>query len=166
MSEAEFGAVFRRDGAFVTGVLTRTFDATASDLWRVMIEPASMATWLAPGRIETSVGGKARLDFADSGTVIDSEVTAAEVGRLVEFSWSQPGEPLRPVRWEVAASGAGAVLTVTVKTPTPEDPGKACAGWEAHLAMLTAALAGAPIGFPFETFMAARAAYKPVVAAL
>jgi hypothetical protein len=32
--------------------------------------------------------------------------------------------------------------------------------------MLEAALAGAPIGFPFETFKAAREAYKAKVVAL
>ncbi|HLY79305.1 MAG TPA: hypothetical protein VKQ70_08020, partial [Caulobacteraceae bacterium] len=73
---------------------------------------------------------------------------------------------LRPVRWDLAADGAATTLAVTVKTPHGEDPGRACAGWEAHLAMLAAALAGAPISFPFEVFKAARESYRPKVAAL
>jgi hypothetical protein len=49
---------------------------------------------------------------------------------------------------------------LTVRIPENEDIAKTCAGWEAHLAMLMAALEGAPISFPFEVFQAARAAYQ------
>jgi len=125
-----------------------------------------LAQWLAPGRIELKVGGAARLDFADSGTVIDSQVAACEPGRVLEYSWSSGTEPLRPVRWEIAPDGDGCRLTLVQKTPAGEDPGRACAGWEAHLEMLQAALEGVPIKFPFESFKAARDAYRPKVAAL
>ena len=118
------------------------------------------ASWTA------SRGGAARLDFADSGTVIDSQVSAFEPGRVLEYSWSSPGQPLRPVRWEIAAAGEATALTLIQRTPLDEDPGRACAGWEAHLEMLQAALEGVPIKFPFESFKAARDAYRPKVAAL
>src|SRR5580698_3529656 len=154
-----FGEFSRRDG-FVEARLMRRFGVTPEALWRTLTQPASLAQWLAPGRIESRVGGQARLDFADSGTVIDSEVTAWDEGRAVAFSWSQPGEPDRPVRWEVAEDGTGARLTMIVATPDGEDPARACAGWEAHLAMLAAALASAPIGFPVEVFKSAREAYR------
>jgi uncharacterized protein YndB with AHSA1/START domain len=155
---------------FIVGRLTRRFDQAPGVVWRTMTDAESLSLWLAAGRIDLNLGGAVRLEFEGSGTVIDSEVLALEDGALLEFSWSnlgsQPGEPLRPVRWELAADGAGSRLTVTVKTPHGEDPGRACAGWEAHLAMLAAALAGAPIGFPFDVFKAAREGYKPKVAAL
>jgi hypothetical protein len=70
------------------------------------------------------------------------------------------------VRWELAPDGDGARLTLTVTTPLGEDPGRACAGWEAHLEMLEAALEGVPIKFPFERFKAARDAYRTKVADL
>ena len=47
-----------------------------------------------------------------------------------------------------------------------EDIARTCAGWEAHLAMLQAALADAPIPFPFELFKATRETYKGKAAAL
>jgi uncharacterized protein YndB with AHSA1/START domain len=154
------------DETFVTGRMTRRFEPGPGVVWRTMTERASLALWLAPGRIELKLGGAVRLEFEGSGTLIASEVLALETGEMLEFSWSQPGEPLRPVRWDLSPDGGGARLMVTIKTPLDEDPGRACAGWEAHMAMLTAALAGAPIGFPFEVFKAAREAYKPAVAAL
>jgi uncharacterized protein YndB with AHSA1/START domain len=151
---------------FVVARLTRSFEHPTARVWRAMTDAETLPLWLAAGRIELSLGGAVRLDFEGSGTVIDSEVLALEDGAMLEFSWSQPGEPLRPVRWDLAADGAKTVLTLTIKTPHGEDAGRACAGWEAHLAMLAAALAGAPIGFPFEVFKAARGGYKPKVAAL
>jgi uncharacterized protein YndB with AHSA1/START domain len=151
---------------FIVGHMGRRFGQPPAAVWRTMAEPASLPLWLAPGRIEQKLGGAVRLDFEGSGTVIESELLAFEAGTMLEFSWSQPGEPLRPVRWDLAADGAGSRLTVTIKTPLSEDPGRACAGWEAHMAMLAAALAGAPIGFPFEVFKAAREGYRPKVEAL
>jgi len=159
-------AELSRDDGFVTGRMTRRFEPGPGVVWRTMTERASLALWLAPGRIELKLGGSVRLEFEGSGTLIASEVLALEVGEMLEFSWSQPGEPPRPVRWDLSPDGGGTQLTVTIKTPLGEDPGRACAGWDAHMAMLTAALAGAPIGFPFEVFKAAREAYRSVVTAL
>jgi uncharacterized protein YndB with AHSA1/START domain len=157
---------FEREAGFIAATTTRRLDHPAAAVWRMIAEPARMAEWLAPGRIEPRLGGEVRLDFADSGTVIENAVSAFEDGRLVAFSWSKPGEPLRPVRIALSPDGAGTQLTLTVKTPDGEDPARAAAGWAAHLAMLEAALAGAPIGFPFETFRTAREACKAKVAAL
>jgi uncharacterized protein YndB with AHSA1/START domain len=167
MDDAQL-AELSHDGDVVVARMTRISSHPPAAVWRMFTAPEMLAQWLAPGRIEPRLGGAVRLDFADSGTVIDSEVSAFEAGRVLEISWSAPGEPLRPVRWEVAASGdgSGSVLTLAVRTPSGEDPGRACAGWEAHLEMLQAALDGAPIRFPFETFKAAREAYRPIVAAL
>ncbi|HZZ89424.1 MAG TPA: SRPBCC family protein [Caulobacteraceae bacterium] len=165
MDEANL-AELSRDGAFVTATMTRAMAHSPQVVWSALTEPAMLAQWLAPGRIELKVGGAARLDFADSGTVIDSRVSAFEPGRLIEYSWSAGDEPLRPVRWEIEPADGGAALTLTQKTPAGEDPGRACAGWEAHLEMLQAALEGVPIKFPFETFKAAREAYRAKVASL
>jgi uncharacterized protein YndB with AHSA1/START domain len=159
------GTLTRIDG-FVQARLTRRFNVSAPTVWATLTGSASLAQWLAPGHIEPRAGGRIRLDFADSGTLIDSEVSAFEPGRLVAFSWSQADEPTRPVRFEVAADGSGSRLTLVVDTPNGEDPARACAGWEAHLAMLAAALAGAPIAFPFDRFKAAREAYREVASQL
>ena len=157
---------FSREDEFVSARMTRRFGHAPEVVWLTMTDSAKLATWLAAGRIEPALGGAVRLDFEGSGTVIDCHVSAFESGRTLEFSWSHPGEPRRPVRWDLEADGAGTRLTLTVKTPYGEDPGKACAGWDAHMAMLAAALAGTPIGFPFEVFKAARETYKPLVGGL
>ena len=159
-------AELSREAETVTARLTRRFDHPPEAVWRMLTDPAELPKWLAPGAIELTAGGAARLDFADSGTVIDSKVTLFEPGRLIEYSWSRPGEPERPVRWLVGPEAGGARLDLELRVPASEDAGRACAGWEAHLEMLEAALEGVPIKFPFERFKAARDAYREKVAAL
>jgi uncharacterized protein YndB with AHSA1/START domain len=159
-------AALSRVGGYVEGRLVRRSWSRPAAIWRAFTDSELLALWLAPGGIEPWPGGLVRLDFEGGATVIESRVSAFEDGRLVEFSWSQGDEPLRPVRLCVEPSGVGARVTVTVLTPDGEDAARACAGWEAHLDMLEAALDGAPIAFPFERFKAAREAYRPVVAGL
>lgn len=164
ITQSEERAIFSRSGGEVQAVLTRTFEHPPARVWAMLTEAERLPHWLAPGEIELRPGGAARLDFIDSGTVIDSHVTAYEAGRLLEYSWSGPGEPARPVRWIVEPADGGTQLTLIVRVPESDDAGRACAGWEAHLEMLAAALEGVPIKFPFETFKAARDAYRQQLA--
>lgn len=154
-----------RQSDTVQVVMTRTFDHALATVWAALTEPARLGQWLAPGEIELHQGGRARLDFINSGTTIDSQVSAFKPGALLEYSWSEPGEPLRPVRWELQADGPAATrLVLTLTVPAGEDAGRAAAGWEAHLEMLAAALEDVPIKFPFEHFKAAREAYRALLA--
>lgn len=143
------------------------FDATPERLWRAITEPADLLQWLAPGTIGLEVGGRAQLDFADSGIAIDSIVTAVEPGNLLEYGWNGPSEPVRPLRWVITPGDDDVELTLTLEQPAHEDAARAAAGWAAHLEMLAAALADVPIHFPFAVFKTAREAYgEPVAAAM
>ena len=157
---------FTARGDAVEARLTRILDNTPLEVWSALTQPDRLVEWLAPGAIELREGGAARLDFADSGIVIDSQVTVIEPPRLLEYSWSGPGEPPRPLRWEVEPTADGVRLNLTLLTPAGEDAGRACAGFAAHLDMLAAALAGVPIKFPFERFKAARDAFRAQLAPL
>jgi uncharacterized protein YndB with AHSA1/START domain len=143
--------------------LERFLEHDQSAVWAMLTEPDRMVEWLAPGEIELRKGGAAKLNFADSGIVIDSSVSEFEPPSLLEFSWSSPGEPARPVRWETAPVAGGTNLTLTLRLPEDEDIARSCAGWEAHLMMLLAAIEGIPIKFPFERFQATREAYKSMI---
>jgi uncharacterized protein YndB with AHSA1/START domain len=138
----------------------RSFDHPPQALWAALTTPARLLEWLAPGEIEQAIGGRVKLDFVDSGIVIDSAVSALVRGRLLEYSWGGPGDPLRPVRWELVPAQAGTRLELTLSLPASDDIARSCAGWDAHLEMLAASLEGVPIKFPFEHFKAAREAYK------
>jgi uncharacterized protein YndB with AHSA1/START domain len=145
--------------------MTRTFAHPAPYVWEMLTASARLAEWLAPGTIEPKVGGKARLDFQDSGIAIDSTVTEFEPLKTVAYSWSSPGEPLRPLRFRVQqmtdnSRPDGTRLEVTLCVPSGEDVARSAAGFEAHLEMLAAALEGVPIKFPFQLFKALRAEYQ------
>ena len=87
MKEAEL-AQLTVAGDATEARMTRRFDPPPAELWRALTDPAFLPLWLAPGRIEPEISGVVRLDFADSGTVIASSVSAFEAGRLLEYSWS------------------------------------------------------------------------------
>jgi uncharacterized protein YndB with AHSA1/START domain len=165
MTESAFlTARFTRRGDVVQAEFHLTLDHHQSEVWAALTEPQRLAQWLAPGEIEPKVGGAARLDFPESGGVIDSAVTALEPERLLEYSWSSPGEPLRPLRWELEPLGAATHLTLRLSVPATEDMARAAAGWAAHLEMLQTALIGASPRFPFEVFKAARDGYRDQLA--
>lgn len=154
-----FGHIERLQSGF-RGRLSRHFPHDAASVWAMLTAPDKLPLWLAAGSIELQLGGVVHIDFADSGTVIDSTVTAFEAGRLLEYSWSHDKEPARPLRWTLTATVEGTRLDLAVTTPAGEDAARACAGFEGHLEMLAAALEGVPIKFPFDLFLQARGAYR------
>ncbi|HEX7324375.1 MAG TPA: SRPBCC family protein [Rhodanobacteraceae bacterium] len=163
MSDATFptGHIHKlADGSFES-TLQRTYaDHDRTEVWAMLTESAKLAQWIAPGSIEPRTGGKAHIDFQDSGIVIDSAVTAFDPPHTLAYSWSSGSQPLRPMRWQLATVDGGTQLTLAIGTPAGEDPAKACAGFEGHMEMLAAALEGVPIKFPFDLFLKARAAYN------
>lgn len=140
--------------------IAREFPHSVERVWRALVDPEWLVEWLAPGTIEPRESGAAKLNFIDSGIVIDSVVTEFDPPRGLAYSWSGPGEPFRPLRFETAPNGDGTLLTMTLLLPAGDDAARAAAGFEAHLEMLAAALEGVPIKFPFAMFKAMRAAYQ------
>ena len=103
MSDDDFhpGTIQRLDRGF-EGRLERRYGQASAAVWAMLTEPRHLAQWLAPGTIELRQGGAVRIDFADSGIVIDSTVTALEPRRVLEYSWSSGQQPERPIRWALA----------------------------------------------------------------
>jgi uncharacterized protein YndB with AHSA1/START domain len=161
--QVELGTIKRANGR-LEARLERFIEHDQKAVWAMLTDPARLPEWLAPGELALKKGGPAKLNFPESGTVIDSTVSAVEAPRLIEYSWSGPGEPLRPVRWETLPEAGGTRLLLTLSVPENEDIARSCAGWEAHLQMLLAAIEGVPIKFPFERFKSTREQYKALVA--
>lgn len=164
LAPEELGTLERTGERWIARI-DRHLEHPAEAVWAMLTEPAEFAKWLAPGNIELREGGAARLDFEDSGIVIDSMVTAFEAGRVIEYGWNGPDEPERPLRFELTPDGEGTRLELTLSIPAGEDIAKSCAGFESHLLMLIAALEGVPIKFPFERYVAARKAYSELAEA-
>ena len=156
------GIIKQLDGQYVA-TLEREIEHKVENVWSMLVDSSHLLEWLAPGTIELRVGGSAKLDFVDSGIIIDSKVSAFEEEKILEYSWSGPGEPERPVRWELQSEGGATRLTLRLTCPINEDIARSCAGWEAHLMMLLAAIEGVPIKFPFERFQETRDVYKDMI---
>jgi len=163
--DAELGTIKRTSGCFEAR-LERFLEHDQQTVWAMLTDPARLPEWLAPGELSLKKGGPAKLNFPESGTIIDSTVSAIDAPRLIEYSWSGPGEPERPVRWATIAQDGSTRLILTLRIPENEDIARSCAGWEAHLQMLLAAIEGVPIKFPFDRFKATRESYKGLVAAI
>jgi len=140
--------------------IERVFAHPPAAVWSYLTESSSLAQWLAPGTIEPRIGGAARLDFADSGIVIDSEVTEFIPQKAVAYSWSSRSEPKRPLLFALESIPSGTRLRLCLTIPKDEDGPRAAAGFEAHLEMLAAALEGVPIRFPFALFKELRTFYQ------
>lgn len=147
----------------IEGRIERHFPHPPEALWQMLTEPQAIAQWLAPGTIDLRLGGRVHIDFGDSGVVIDSTVLALEPLQELSYSWSNGDDPERPLRWRLARTETGTDLVLTVTLPAAEDIAKACAGFEAHLEMLAAALEGVPIHFPFQLYLARRGAYQEML---
>jgi len=161
MPEAAYEtASFARGEGRIVARFGLTLDNHVEDVWEALTAPNRIVDWLAPGEIELKPGGRVKLNFTDSGIVIDSRVSAFEPFKTLEYSWSGPGEPERPVQFDLEPVGAATALRLTLSVPDAEDAGRSAAGWAAHLDMLVATLAGVPIKFPFEVFKAARERFR------
>lgn len=162
MQASELGKISRVGNRFEARI-ERTLEHDQQAVWRMLTDSSLLPQWLAPGDLALSKGGAARLNFPESGTNVESVVTDVDPPRLIEYSWSGPGEPDRPLRWEAVATPGGTRLSLTLGIPDSEDIARTCAGWEAHMEMFAAAMEGVPIKFPFERFKAAREAYRTLV---
>lgn len=160
--DVQVGRLRRLDDGF-EGRIERLVEHDQNAVWRMLTEPQALAQWLAPGSIELRPGGTVHIDFADSGTTINSTVLAVDPPQLLAYSWSSGDEPQRPMRWELQPAGNGTRLVLTLRLPAGEDAAKACAGFDAHLEMLAAALEGVPVRFPFDHFLKTRQAYQALL---
>ena len=155
--------VIRRVGNSYQARIDRTLEHDRTDVWKMPTDSSLLPQWLAPGSVSSSKGGPAKLDFPESGASVQSTVTELDPPRLIEYSWSRPGEPDRPLRWETIAVPCGTLLSLTLTIPDDEDIARSCAGWESHLEMLAATMEGVPIKFSFERFTSAREAYRALL---
>jgi uncharacterized protein YndB with AHSA1/START domain len=118
-------------------------------VWAALTTSAQLAQWLAPGEIERTLGGRVYLAFTDDDTVIDGRVTAIAPPRLLEFTWTDKGDDLGFVRWELIAEDGGTRLVLTHNLPESARAFgfPALAGWHSLLDQLAALLDSPPCPF-------------------
>lgn len=157
--------VIEHRGAEIEILLERRIGHDPAAVWHMLTHPAALPKWLGPGAVEPRTGGRARIDFDDSGATIDSRVQACDPERLLVYAWGGETAPHRPLYWALVPMDGGTQLRLSLRMPAHEDGAKAAAGWDAHLEMLLAALDDVPIRFPLDHFRAMRAWFREQLAA-
>ncbi|MFT6434572.1 MAG: hypothetical protein ACJAVI_002621 [Candidatus Azotimanducaceae bacterium] len=76
--ENESLGTVQHDNGNYTACLVRTVEHGKAAIWQMLVDPTKFINWLSPGSIDHVTGGAAKLDFGDSGIIIDSIVTDYE----------------------------------------------------------------------------------------
>jgi uncharacterized protein YndB with AHSA1/START domain len=117
--------------------------APADRVWDFLTNPAQVAAWFVPARIEPRVGGAIGFTFEDheaTGTILRYEPP-----RLLEFSWRSPDTSSSIVRIELTPDEDGCWLTLThvLRDDGPiENFGSGWKHWLGRLGSLVAPGAG------------------------
>ena len=78
-------------------------------MWDALTQPARLADWPGPCRVEPRLGGRFDIFMnRDAETQVKGRITARGPPRLLEFTWRSMGEPETLVRCELAPDGPGA----------------------------------------------------------
>ena len=134
--------ILARQGDRWTLTFTRKLAYPREKVWRAVTEPEHLAVWY-PQEIVGERKAGAPLRFVTPGGTgdgFDGQMLVFDPPSVMEFTW---GTDL--LRIELAADGAGTVLTLT---DTFDDVGKAArdaAGWHECLERLTDDLDGTPL---------------------
>lgn len=161
----------------------RVLPGTPGRVWRYLTDPEMRGRWLAGGALQQHVGGRVELAFrhdaladvddpppdayrsmATDGHVARGVVTAWEPTRRLAHTWEE-GAEVSEVGF--ALRDAGDAVRLTVVHRRLEDRAtmvEVAAGWDAHLSLLAAVVAGEPRPAYWSAFMASRARHAEAFA--
>lgn len=150
MSRATFqpsppGAVeYHADGDRWTLVFVRRLRHPPEDVWSALTDPRQLGEW-APYTSDRDLGsvGDATLTMIDGDVAeaLPASVTRAVRPRVLEYTWA--GDV---VCWELAADGAGTLLTLRHTLAGEDWVPKVAAGWHLCLDVAERLLDGEPVG--------------------
>lgn len=137
--------------------LSRSFHATARDLWDAVTNPERLPRWFAPVSGDLEAGGRYQVEGNASGVV-----TECERPSRFALTW-EFGEDVSWVEVSVADEGAGRARLTLTHTMRPSEhwdtygPGATGVGWELGLLGLALYLADPAAPKPDEAAFAASA---------
>jgi uncharacterized protein YndB with AHSA1/START domain len=136
--EADADGVIRQTGETYEVVFTRRIARPIEKVWAALTVPERLADWLANATIEPDLrlGARFALHFPTHDYRMEGEIVALDPPRLIAWTWPDPNDAAKPasvVRFELAADGAGCVLTLTNSAIVKPDLRNVAAGWHTHL---------------------------------
>jgi len=147
----EFGSdgTLRRDGETAQLRFERVLNAPVEEVWDSLTRPERLRHWLADVAIDAVEGGhvELRLDTPE-GYVVTGTVTRIDAPKMLEYTWTSPGEPDGVVKWQLIPAGDRCILLFTHTLRGHWNEAGTLAAWHVHLALLATSLAGFPT-WPF-----------------
>jgi uncharacterized protein YndB with AHSA1/START domain len=156
---------FSRDGDRATLRFERLMPAPAAAVWSALTDPAELRGWLADATFVPVVGAKIELRFdVPPGYVVSGEILQASQRRVLEYTWTSPGEPGGTVKWQLIPVGDTCLLLLTHSVDGHWDAAGTLAAWDLGLVALSAQLGGAARGpFPHLRWQELHARYAAAV---
>ena len=155
-ANARYSVIGPRYGALASfpsgGVVRfeRVLATPVDRVWSYLTEPALLATWLATGRVPSSVGEQFTLTMLANGDEIAATLTEYDPPRTIAYSWfslhhESPHDNHSVVRYELSPHDDGTLLVLTHSSVQHEFYGRSAAGWHSLLDGLSASIDGAPV---------------------
>jgi len=119
----------------------RVYDYRREELWAAITEPEQIRGWLGEAELELEEDGEGAIRFSET-EIARLRVRRLERGRLVEYEWTYPGEPVSVLLLELEPHGEGTLLTLDHRRLAAGDVVAYSAGWHSHLDALEHVLAG------------------------
>jgi uncharacterized protein YndB with AHSA1/START domain len=156
---------FKRDGETAVLRFERLVNRPVEDVWAALTKAECLQTWLADADFDAREGTQVELRFANPpGYVVKGRVTTVEPLKVLEYTWTSPGEPDGAVKWQLIPAEERCLLLLTHTVHGRWDAAGTLAAWHVHLALLATALADQPAWpFPDVRWNELRAAYACAV---
>lgn len=126
----------------------RTFPHPVAAVWSAVTDPAELEAWF-PTTVEfeqLTTGEPITFRFPDDAyPAISGRITAVDEPHAFEFTW---GDDVLAFELAPDDGGRACRLSFTVQLDAAGKAARDSAGWESHLDLLSARLAGAPVTRP------------------
>jgi uncharacterized protein YndB with AHSA1/START domain len=134
---------FTRDKDTAVVRFERLLDHDITKVWAALTKPDELARWLAEVEIDPRPGSRVEMRFANPpGYLVRGIVTRIDALKVLEHTWTSPGEPDGVVKWQLIAVGEGCLLLMTHTVHGHWDEAGTLAAWQVHLSLLASSLAG------------------------
>lgn len=141
--------VLTRAGESAVLRFERLLDHPVDEVWRALTEPDRLRHWLADVVIDARQGGRIELRLGQpAGYEVTGVVTRVDPPKVLDYTWTSPGEPDGVVKWQLIPAGDRCILLFTHTLQGHWNEAGTLAAWHVHLALLATSLAGLPT-WPF-----------------
>jgi uncharacterized protein YndB with AHSA1/START domain len=149
VSEIGSDGILARDGETAELRFERLLDHPATEVWDALTRPERLSDWLAEASIEATEGRSVEMHFMNPvGYSVTGIVKRAEAPKVLEYTWTSPGEPDGVVKWQLIPVGDSCILLLTHTLQGHWNEAGTLAAWHVHLSLLASSLAGA-VTWPF-----------------